>query len=391
MGNMNLVTGYRGANHITADDHGSLNAAIFGWENSGCVLNRGKKFKASVVSNNKITIADGDLIFQGRHGRIAPGNTVSLTIENGTQGYKRIDLIVARYTKNASSSIEDLNLYVIKGTATTGTPSDPTHTEGDIINEQAKMADMPLYRVRLNGLSIEKVEQAFFEHKPVLLDDATGKISDASLPANLARLDGTGKIPSQYIEPDILVVMWSGSGAASHSASDIFDAALSEKVVVLFDTKNMMMAQLRNFNESTAFFYTGGSASICRYVVSETTCSRVEYHNRNIVTVTSNADHTKFTASNTAAEVNSWFNQGSVCTLKYGGDLFYLTGSYDASCMFERVRYCEVDDNSGSKTTAIIEQFLIGDATDKVQLRQYHFDADVITYGSSAHLGNNPS
>ena len=82
MGNMNLVTGYRGTNHITADDHGSLNAAIFGLENSGCVLNRGKKFKASVVSNNRITIADGDLIFQGRHGRIAPGNTVSLTIEN---------------------------------------------------------------------------------------------------------------------------------------------------------------------------------------------------------------------------------------------------------------------------------------------------------------------
>lgn len=151
MGNLNLVTGYKGEAHVTAADQGSFNAAIFGA--GSYVLNRGNKFAALVVSNNSIRIQDGDICLQGRHVRLAEGTYVDLTIENGNQGYKRNDLIVARYTKTAQG-VEDCNLVVIKGTASTGAAADPEYTDGDIINDHDTQADFPLYRVPIDGIAV---------------------------------------------------------------------------------------------------------------------------------------------------------------------------------------------------------------------------------------------
>lgn len=159
MANMHLVTGYAGEAHVTAADQGSLHAALFGEESY--VLNRGSKLAATVVSNNSITIADGDIMMQGRHARIEEGSTVALTIENGTQGSYRNDLIVARYTKDASSGVEAVNLVVIKGTPADSNPSDPAYTSGDIINDNVLTADMPLYRVPLNGITVQPLVPLF--------------------------------------------------------------------------------------------------------------------------------------------------------------------------------------------------------------------------------------
>lgn len=159
MANMHLITGYAGEAHVTAADQGSLHAALFGEESY--VLNRGSKLAATIASNNKITIADGDIMLQGRHARIEEDSTVDLAIENGTQGNYRNDLIVARYTKNASTGVEAVNLVVIKGTPAASNPSDPAYTSGDILHDHAAQADMPLYRVKLNGLTIEAVETLF--------------------------------------------------------------------------------------------------------------------------------------------------------------------------------------------------------------------------------------
>lgn len=155
MANMNLVTGYIGTNHVTSNDAGSFNAAIFG--SGQYILNRGQKFAATVETNNLLRIDDGDLVMQGRHVRINKGDHVDLTIENGASDYNRNDLVVARYTKDASTGVEAVDLVVIKGTAVTGTATDPAYTAGDIINDGAVLNDMPLYRVEINGLSISKV------------------------------------------------------------------------------------------------------------------------------------------------------------------------------------------------------------------------------------------
>lgn len=159
MANLHLVTGYKGSDHVTSADQGSLNAAIFGA--ASCVLNRGNKFSASVQTNNSIRVLDGDLLIQGRHCRLNEGSYVDLTIENGAQGMKRNDLIVARYTKNSITGVEECNLVVIKGTAASGTASDPAYTEGNIITDHDATADFPLYRVPLDGINVQTLVPLF--------------------------------------------------------------------------------------------------------------------------------------------------------------------------------------------------------------------------------------
>lgn len=152
MATMHLVTGYKGEAHVSAADMGSLYAAVFGPDTY--VLDRGSKLAASVITNNTVRVSDGDLVMQGRHIRLE--NAADLTVENGAQGYYRHDLIVVRYAKDTSSGQESAELAVLKGTAALTTPEDPSHTAGDILSGAAK-AEVPLYRIVLNGLNIEEL------------------------------------------------------------------------------------------------------------------------------------------------------------------------------------------------------------------------------------------
>lgn len=195
MGNLHLVTGHAGKAHVTAADHGSFNAAIFGEGN--CVLNRGSRFAATVISNNSIRIADGDIVMQGRHIRLNEGSYVDLQIENGAQGTVRNDLILARYTKDSISGIEDCNLVVIKGNASTGSATDPEYTSGDIINDHVLIADMPLYRIPLDGLNVQ-TPVALFEEASLMQD---GSVTSVKL-ANSAV--GTAKIASKAVTKEKL-------------------------------------------------------------------------------------------------------------------------------------------------------------------------------------------
>ena len=149
MSNLHLITGRAGEKHVSAADDGALNAAVFGTGNY--VLNEGGKMAATVVSNNAVRIADGAVMFNGRYIRLE--GYADLTIESGTQGTYRNDLIVVRYTKDTTANTESAKLVVIKGTASGSTAADPTYVDGNIL-EGAVQADMPLYRIPLNNVNI---------------------------------------------------------------------------------------------------------------------------------------------------------------------------------------------------------------------------------------------
>lgn len=149
---MQIVTGKTGTNHVTAEDDRALNAATFGTENY--VLDIGAKLEANIETSNNITISDGEILMNGTHARIRYGETETVVIENGTTGYNRTDLIVARYKKQ--SGLESVELAVIKGITTPETPEMPHYTEENIL-EGAELAEMPLYAVNLEGVNIASV------------------------------------------------------------------------------------------------------------------------------------------------------------------------------------------------------------------------------------------
>lgn len=138
-----LIDGRAGKPHISGDDLGNFKAGFVGIE--GYVLETENKLAATLESANKLTIDTGAAIMPttGRHVRITSPETV--TIQSGTQGQKRNDLVVLRTTTSSdNTTVETASIVVIKGTPTTGTPTDPSITNGDL----------KLYRLSLDGISV---------------------------------------------------------------------------------------------------------------------------------------------------------------------------------------------------------------------------------------------
>lgn len=155
---MDIITGYVGTPHVTAEQDRDINIGIFG--NESYVLQTGSQLNAEISSNNEIKIRDGVIMHQGCAASIKKNTYDSLTINNGSQGMKRIDLIVARYQKNKEDGVESLNLKVIQGAPAESNPTVPKYTTGDIQTGDL-VADMPLYQVILNGLNVTEVKKLF--------------------------------------------------------------------------------------------------------------------------------------------------------------------------------------------------------------------------------------
>ena len=157
---LHLITGYAGREHITSADQGSFNIAMMG--NGQFVMDRGNKFSASIQTNNTIRLLDGDILMQGRHIRMKENTYEDIHFENGTQGMKRNDLIVARYVKDASTGIETATFEVIKGRPHETNPVDPEFTVGDITEQSGDLVnEMPLYRISFEGLTIQSPVRLF--------------------------------------------------------------------------------------------------------------------------------------------------------------------------------------------------------------------------------------
>ena len=134
-----IVDGMTGTKHISSDDLSALNVATIGKAN--CVLEYGDDFKLTMASANSATLGTGVGMVGGK--RFWNQAATSLTVQSGTQGQKRNDLVVARYAKT-SAGIESITPVVIKGTPSTGTAVDPATTSNDL----------KLWRIPLNGISV---------------------------------------------------------------------------------------------------------------------------------------------------------------------------------------------------------------------------------------------
>ena len=178
---MNIITGYRAEPHYSSQQMRDENISVYG--GGVYILNVGSQMAATVVSANEVSIADGLVVAEGCTAEIARGTSESITVENGEQGMLRKDLIVLRYTKNASTNIEDMQLHIIKGTSASANPARPAHTSGSIADGDT-LVDFPLYEVNLSGITIQSVvllasKKALADKKTV--DDLSTKIGTGTL------------------------------------------------------------------------------------------------------------------------------------------------------------------------------------------------------------------
>ena len=142
--------------HILAEDDAAIFQSMFGEDG---VLEIGQQMKATVISNNKVRVADGLVCIGGHIARTVYGDYTDLTIENGESGKNRNDLIIGTFSTTGAGGIDTMQLAVKKGTAGTAA-TDPALTQGNLY-AGGKLREVPLWRVKIEGLSITKVEQLF--------------------------------------------------------------------------------------------------------------------------------------------------------------------------------------------------------------------------------------
>lgn len=133
-----IVDGMTGTKHISSDDLAALNTATVG--KADCVMKWGDDFALTMDSANSATLGTGVGMVGGK--RFWNQAAVSLTVQSGTQGQKRNDLIVARYAKT-SAGIESIEPVVIKGTPSADAAADPEVTANDL----------KLWRIPLDGIN----------------------------------------------------------------------------------------------------------------------------------------------------------------------------------------------------------------------------------------------
>lgn len=159
---MNIITGYKGEAHITAQEDRDINLGVIGKSTTDLyVLDVGQQLEADIVSANEIRVKDGVLIMQGCAASIDYGSYDSLTISNGSQGMQRIDVIAAQYERDGDTNVESVSLVVIEGTPAATNPSVPSLTSGSIQGGDS-LVQMPLYYVNLDGVSVDSVVAQFY-------------------------------------------------------------------------------------------------------------------------------------------------------------------------------------------------------------------------------------
>lgn len=143
--------------HIYAEDDAAIYESIFGTDG---VLTIGQQCESQVISNNKVRVKDGVIVVGGHIARVPHGDYCDCEIANGQSGRNRNDIIIAKFVTTGSGGIDTYTLEIKQGAATTGDATDPALTQNNLY-ESGKIREMPLYRVKIEGLSIVGVEQMF--------------------------------------------------------------------------------------------------------------------------------------------------------------------------------------------------------------------------------------
>ena len=175
-----LITGHAGSAHVSSSDVGWFNAGTVGA--GKYVLDTGTHLAAEVQSANLVTIGVGDAVFEGRHVRVSA--TENVAIDNGAQDINRNDIICIKYEYDGDTGVESASIEVVKGTGSSGTPSDPTIPSGSILTGSST-AYMPLWRIPIEGITVGTPEKLYGDVL-VTLEGMLSKVwSSAQIP-NLA-------------------------------------------------------------------------------------------------------------------------------------------------------------------------------------------------------------
>ena len=153
---MDNITSRQGVAHFSSRNMRSIIESIVGRDYY--IANMDECLSLELSTNNKIKIRSGVLIHHGNVSQVKKGTYDEVSYLNGSQGMKRIDLIVSRLTKDASTEIEKQEWICIQGTPSESDPQAPSYTEGNI-QEGDLVDDCPFAELHFDGINVTEVKQ----------------------------------------------------------------------------------------------------------------------------------------------------------------------------------------------------------------------------------------
>lgn len=152
---MKIVSGRTGSPHVTSQQFRQMLEGIIG--QGSYIITSGENLKPELSSNNLLKIRSGMMAHHGCISCVDIGTYDEVTLTNGSQGMKRIDLIVNRYTRNAETEVENCSWKVIQGTPVASNPAVPAYTSGNL-QDGDLVDDCPAFEVHYDGINVAEVK-----------------------------------------------------------------------------------------------------------------------------------------------------------------------------------------------------------------------------------------
>ena len=117
-----------------------------------------EKLAVQLISNNELRVKSGSFCIGGHYGYIPNGTYETCYVAPGNVGFRRKDLIVARYTR--IGNLDYIGIQIYTGVPSKGEPVVPTYTVSDL-NANGKVREIPLHVVELLDMDIVSVTSVF--------------------------------------------------------------------------------------------------------------------------------------------------------------------------------------------------------------------------------------
>ncbi len=153
---MKIVSGKTGTPHVTSEQFRQIIEGTVG--QGSYILTSGENLEPELASNNMLKIRGGMMSHHGNVSCVELNTYDEVTLTNGSQGVKRIDLVVNRYTRNDETGLEKNEWIVIIGTPDASSPKVPQHTIGNLQNGDL-IDDCPVFEVHYDGINVTEVKK----------------------------------------------------------------------------------------------------------------------------------------------------------------------------------------------------------------------------------------
>lgn len=175
---MEIVSGLGEKPHVTSQQFRQILEGTIGQKSY--IVTSGENLEPELAANNLLKIRSGMMSHHGNVSSVKIGTYDEVELTNGSQGMKRIDLVVNRYTRNAETNIEKNEWVVIMGIPVASNPVAPAYTVGNL-QKGDLVDDCPVFELHYDGINVTEVKKML------------------SVLPNVAELNSNFKIYSKFI------------------------------------------------------------------------------------------------------------------------------------------------------------------------------------------------